>query len=82
MISNLSQSLVLAPIDDVQDVLAELHVIIGLLKQETIDILRVVFNLIILPGYVESRLRTVHGDAECSTINGLDLLVLALSQGG
>ena len=77
---NLFQALVLAPLDDVQDVLAELHVIFGLLKQETTDLLRVVFELIMLPGYVESRFRAVHGNAECSTVNGPDLFVLALPQ--
>ena len=77
---NLFQALVLAPVDDVQDVLAELHVIFGLLKQETIDLSRVVSELIMLPGYVESCLRAVHGDAECGTVNRSDLFVLALPQ--
>ena len=43
---NLLQSLVLSPVNDVLDVFAELHVICGLLKQETIY---VVIKLIMLP---------------------------------
>ena len=75
---NLFQALVLAPVDNVQDVVAELHVIFGLLKQETIDLSRIVFELIMLPGYVESCLRAVHSDAECGTVDRLDPFVLAL----
>lgn len=35
---------------------------------------------IMLPGYVESRLRAIHGDTECGTVNRLDLIALAMSQ--
>jgi len=33
-----------------------------------------------LPRDVESRLRAVYSDAKCSTVNGLDLIALALFQ--
>ena len=80
MILNLFQALVLVLIDDIQDVLAELHIIFGLLKQETIDLLCVVFELILLLRYVKSRLCSVYDDIKYDIVNKLDLFVLALSQ--
>ena len=76
---NLFQVLVFPLIDDVPDVLAELHVILRLLKCETLNFLHVVIELIMLPQDIESCLRAAHGDAECGTVNRLNLIALVMS---
>jgi hypothetical protein len=70
--------LVFPLIDDVQDVLAELHVMIRPLKQETVNTRHVRYKLIMLPRDIESRFRAAYSDAERGVIDKLDLLILAL----
>jgi len=70
--------LVFPLIDDVQDVLAELHILLRLLKQEALYLPHVVIELIMLPRDVESRLRAVYGDTKSGTVNRPDLIAPTL----
>ncbi len=60
--------------------LVELDVVHGVLKQEAPDSLHVVNQLTMLPRNVQSGLCAVHGDTERSTVDGPDLIALAIPQ--
>ena len=59
---NLFSSSVFPIIDDIQDVLAELQVMLRILKQEALDTPYTVFELIMLLWNIKSRLRAIHSD--------------------
>lgn len=79
-VPNVMKSRIHSPVDDVSDKLAELQVLLGVLKEEACEPLNVIVSLILLPRNVKPCLGPVHGYAEGGAADGPGLLKLALSE--
>ncbi|KAJ8064710.1 hypothetical protein OCU04_007030 [Sclerotinia nivalis] len=79
-ILNLFQSFVLTPFNNIQNMLSELDIIVGILKEIAVELLHVIIEFILFPGNIETSFSSVHGDAEGCSIEQCDIFILALSE--
>jgi len=79
-VPNLFKPLLFPPVNDIPDIFTEHNIVLRILKVESLDLLHIIVQLVMLPRDIESCLSTTHRDAERCAINGLDLIALTLSQ--